>query len=272
MEINMHGAFKVLASTATIGLSLTVGQAAAEAPLPPRVHFVATPASQLHLGMTADEVIRVIGKSAREKDFAIGTSQIRKFELADAIRGQVILSDGKVTRVTLDVFRMEKDALSSSLRKAWPGLADSAVRRVLGEPTDVLHHTFFGINVDQWVFARAGEADVSVFFRDGRVVARLVGRDVPQDLFRVDLPSQTGLENEGPLLSPRVGMMASDIAKLCGPVKFRVDYVVNGQGASRVIFEPRSKGTFVGVIFVDGIATELENFGRLPDDPAFQGQ
>ena len=134
------------------------------------------------------------------------------------------------------------------------------------------HHTFFGINVKQWVFERAGEADVSVLLRDGRVVARIAGRDVPQDLFRVDLPSQAGPESEGPLLSPHVGMMASDIAKLCGRVKFRVDYVVNGQGASRVVFEPRSKGTFVGVTFVDGIATELENLGRLPDDPAFQGQ
>jgi hypothetical protein len=271
MEANMHRTFKLLAPTAIIGFSLTVGQAA-EAPLPPRVNFVATPASQLHLGMTADEVIRVMGKSARDADSAIGTPQIRKFELADAIRGQVILRDGKVTRVTLDVFRIEQDAPSSSLRKAWPGLADSAVRRVLGEPIDVLHHTFFGINVDQWVYARAGEADVSVFLRNGRVVARMVGRDVPQDLFRVDLPSQTGPESEGPLLSPRVGMMASDIARLCGPVKFRADYVINGQGASRVVFEPRDKGTFVGVTFVDGIATEIENLGRLPDDPTFQGQ
>jgi len=271
MKISMHRTFKLLAPTAIIGLWLTVGQAAA-APLPPRVNFVATPASRLHLGMTADEVIRVMGKSARQTDFAIGTTQIRKFELADAIHGQVILRDGKVTRVTLDVFRMEKDALSSSLRKAWPGLADSAVRRVLGEPTDVLHHTFYGINVDQWVFADAGEADVSVFLRDGRVVARMIGRDIPQDLFRVDLPSKAGPESGGPLLSPRVGMMAGDIAKLCRPVKFRVDYVVNGQGASRVVFEPRGKAAFVGVTFVDGIATELEDLGRLPDDPAFQGQ
>src|SRR5262249_59430182 len=103
----MHRTFKLLAPTAIIGLWLTVGQAAA-APLPPRVNFVATPASQLHLGMTADEVIRVMGKSARQTDFAIGTTQIRKFELADAFRGQVILRDGKVTRVTLDVFRDRK--------------------------------------------------------------------------------------------------------------------------------------------------------------------
>ena len=35
-------------------------------------------------------------------------------------------------------------------------MAASAVRRVLGEPADVLHHTLFGINVDQWVYSRAG--------------------------------------------------------------------------------------------------------------------
>ena len=44
MEVNMHRTFNLLAPTAIIGLSLAVGQAA-EAPLPPRVNFVATPAS-----------------------------------------------------------------------------------------------------------------------------------------------------------------------------------------------------------------------------------
>ena len=152
------------------------------------------------------------------------------------------------------------------------GLADMAVRRVLGEPADVVHHTFFGINVDQWVFARAGEADVSVFFRDGRVVARGVGRDVPANLFRVDLPSPPEPGSEGPMSTPRLGMVAGDIAKLYGPVKYRVDYIVNGQSASRVVFEPRGKGTFARVTFVDGVATQLEDLGRLPDDPVFQGR
>jgi hypothetical protein len=136
----------------------------------------------------------------------------------------------------------------------------------------VLHHTFFGVNVDQWVFARAGEADVSVFFRDSRVVARAVGRDIPEGLFRADLPSEPNSESEGPIPTPRLGMTASEIAELYGPVKFRVDYVVNGQTASRVVFEPRGTGTFAGVTFVDGVATGLEDLGRLPDDPVFQGR
>ena len=135
-----------------------------------------------------------------------------------------------------------------------------------------LSHGFFGINVDQWVFARPGEAEVSVFLRDGRIVARAVGRDVPQDLFRVDLPSPPKPESEGRTPTPRLGMMASDIATLYGPVKYRVDYVVNGQAASRVVFELRGKGTFAGITFVDGVATGLEDLGRFPDDPIFQGR
>ncbi|MGY8664214.1 NAD(P)/FAD-dependent oxidoreductase [Bradyrhizobium sp. UFLA05-109] len=266
---------RVVVSAAAFALSLPSAQAAerVNVPAPPHVGFLATPASKLYLGMPAGDALRALGEPAKDRDFATGgTTKTRKLELSGSIRGQVVLSDGKVSRVTLDPFGVETDALPSSLRKAWPGLADSAVRRALGEPADVLHHTFFGVNVDQWVFTRAGEADVSVFFRDSRVVARAVGRDIPEGLFRADLPSEPNAESEGPMPTPRLGMTASEIAELYGPVKFRVDYVVNGQPASRVVFEPRGTGTFAGVTFVDGVATELEDLGRLLDDPVCQGR
>src|SRR5215475_4174637 len=135
----MNRTFKMLASAAIIiCLSLTAAHAA-EVPLAPPVSFVRTPASQLHLGMTADDVIGVMGQAASETDVTIGATQIRKLEFTDAIPAQVILSDGKVTRVTLDVCGMEKDTLPSFIRQAWPGLASSAVRRALGEPAAVFH-------------------------------------------------------------------------------------------------------------------------------------
>ena len=102
----------MLASAAIIGLSLTAGHAA-EVPLPPQVNFVATPANQLRLGMTGDEVVRVMGKAAKETDFAIGSARIRKLEFTDEIPGQVILSNGKLSHVTLDPFRMQEAALPS---------------------------------------------------------------------------------------------------------------------------------------------------------------
>ena len=119
---------------------------------------------------------------------------------------------------------------------------------------------------------RAGEADVSVFFRDGRLLARTVGRDVPANLFRVALPSPPVAESEGPIPAPRLGMTAEEIKEFYGPVKYRVDYVINGQPASRVVFETPDKVTFAGVTFVDGVAIGIEDLGGMPNDPTFQGR
>jgi hypothetical protein len=68
-------------------------------------------------------------------------------------------------------------------------------------------------------------------------------------------------------------MTAGDVKALYGAVKFQIDYVFNGQPASRVVFEPpRGKGTLAGVTFVNGVVTGFEDLGRLPDDPSFQGR
>ena len=115
----------------------------------------------------------------------------------------------------------------------------------------MLHHTFFGVNVEQWVFARWLSRCQRVLegwprrCQDGRTGCS--ARPLPRRLAVTDRARE-----RGPAAFATPGMMASDIAKLCGPVKFRTGYVVNGQAASRVVFEPRSKGTFVGVTFVDG--------------------
>jgi hypothetical protein len=176
-----------------------------------------------------------------------------------------------VSRVTLDAFPTEMDAVPSSIRQAWPGLASSAVRRAIGEPAAVLHHTFFGIEVDQWIYSSAGD-DVSVFVRADRVIAKTVGRDVPADLFQIDLPSPPQAESEDPMREPRVGMTAREVRELTGPLNFRVDYVLNGQSASREVYESRSNETFVAVTFVDGVMTEFEDLGWMPDDTSFQGR
>jgi hypothetical protein len=269
MELKMNKTFAILASAAATALSIAAGHAA-DAPLPPRVNFVTTPASQLQLGMTAQDAINIMGKAARETDATVGTTHISKLRFADAIPGQVVLSDGKVSRVTLDPFRMEKDAFPSFIRPAWPGMASSVVRRALGEPASVLHRQFFGIAVDQWIFSRAGDTHVSVFFRNDRVIAKAAGRGVPSDLFRVDLPSPPLAEGEGPMRGPRVGMTAREIGALYGVARFRVEYVSNGQPSSREVYKV-GKGAFVGLTFVDGIVTELETLGGMPDEASFQG-
>jgi hypothetical protein len=99
--------------------------------------------------MTAQDVKRVMGEAAKEKDFVAEGIAISRLEFSGAIPSKVILADGKVSSVTLDAFQADKGDLPAFSQKAWPGMAGSAVRHMLGEPTETLHHTFFGISVDQ---------------------------------------------------------------------------------------------------------------------------
>jgi hypothetical protein len=116
--------------------------------------------------------------------------------------------------------------------------------------------------VDQLVFARAGETEVGVFLRDDRVIAKALSRTVPINIFRFDLPSPLLAQREVSMTTPHVGMRASDIEELYGTIKFRVDYVFNGQPASRVIFEPVRSRTYAGVTLVDGVVTESKTWDR----------
>ena len=270
----MNWTLTTLAAASAIGLSIMAGRASdgVKAPMPPKVDFSATPASQLYLGMTAQEVSRILGEPLRETVVVAEGTSVRRLEFSGAIPAKVILTDGEVSHVTLDAFQVDKGDVPAFGRKAWPGMSESVVRRVLGAPTSILHQTLFGINVDQWVFSRDNEPTISIFFREDRVVAKTIGRDVPSDLFRINLPSPPQAESERPIPTPRVGMTASEVAAFYGAEEFRIDYVFNGQSASRVVFETRGKDAFASFTFVDGVVTEFEDLGRLPDDASFQGR
>ena len=71
--------------------------------------------------------------------------------------------------------------------------------------------------------------------------------------------------------APHLGMTARDIEEIYGAAKFRVDYVFNGQPASRVVFETAAKATWISFTFVHGVVTGFEDLGWLPDG-SFQGR
>jgi hypothetical protein len=153
-------AARVALSAAAFALSISSasGSEPINPPAAPHVAFLATPASGLYPGMTAQEVTRVMGEAAKEKHFVAGGIESVRLEFPGAIPTEATLSDGKVVSVTIDVFRTDKGDLPVFSRKAWPGMASSAVRHMLGEPAEILHHTFDGVDVDQWMYSRAGEA------------------------------------------------------------------------------------------------------------------
>lgn len=265
----MKRTFATIAAAAAVSLSIAASHAS-EITSPPTVDHVATPARQLELGMTAQQVLRIMGEPAKTTAFSTDGAEQCKLEFAGAVPTEITLADGKMSGVKLDVFRPDKTDLPAFGRAAWPGLAESAVRRALGEPIEIHHHNLFGVNVDQWVFVHAGQSDLSVFFRAKRVIARAIGREVPNDLFRVELPSPP--KAEGGMLAPHLGMTTSDIGELYDAPHYHDDYVFNGQPSLHAVYKVGETGTFTALTFVDGVVTELEDLGRMPDDPSFQGR
>jgi len=249
-----------------VSMSLAAAAGQSDEPTPPHVDFAAIPADQLRLGMTELDVIRIMGEPAKVRDCVAGGIDKRRLEYQGSIPGKVTLSAGKTTGVALDVFGMEKGDLPSFSRKAWPGMASAAVRQALGAPSEIGHYGFFGIKLDQWVYDRPGEEEVSLFFADDRVVAKAAGRRVPQNIFEVRLPARSGPANTTALAGPSIGMTIDDVRKFFGGVKLRVDYVLNGQSASRMIIETRAKGSLVAFTFVDNRLIAFEDLGALPDE------
>ena len=265
----MKRTFATIAAAAAVGLSIASSHAS-DITSPPSVDHIATPARQLDLGMTVGEALRIMGEPTKTTVFSMDGREQCELEFAGVVPTKIILADGKISSIRLDVFRPDKTGLPPFGRAAWPGLAESAVRQVLGVPSEIHNLNLFGINVDQWVFVREGQADLSVFFRAGRVIARAVGREVPGDLFRVELPLPP--KAEGGKLAPRLGMTTSDMEALYGAPHYRVDYVFNGRPSLHVVYKVRDSGTFTAVTFVDSVVTELENLGTVPNNPVFQGR
>jgi hypothetical protein len=145
--------------------------------------------------------------------------------------------------------------------------------RLLGTPHEVRNQEFFDIKVDQLIFRRDGEPDVSLFFVADRLVAKRPGQNIPVDIFRANLPSPSDATGEDAIEgSIHVGMKASDVKALYGTARLEVAYRFNGQAAEHAIYQTQPGGSFVSLTFVDDIVTEFADIGRLPDDDIFAGR
>lgn len=256
----------VIAVLFDTSMSFVAAAGQIDTPRPPHVDITTIPAGQLHLGMTEQDVTRIMGEPAKVTDYVAGGIDKRRLEYQGQIPGTVILSAGKTTGIALDVFRIEKGDLPSFSRRAWPGMASAATRQALGEPSEILHHAFYGTKLDQWVYDRPGQGQVSLFFADDRMIAKAVGRGVPQDIFEVHLPARPEPTGTTAPAGPSIGMTMSDVRKLYGDQKLRVDHVLNSRDASRMIIETRAKGSFHTFTFVGDRLVGFEDLGPLSDD------
>jgi hypothetical protein len=236
-------------------------------PLPPAVSFAKVPVSRLHLGMTAAEVTAIMGNAANATSWAdAGGIPYSWLTFQEApIAAKVTLKAGKVSSIALDAFKTGADDLPEYSRRAWPGMRIAAVRFALGAPNEVRQHRLSGIKLEQLIFRHAGDPDVSVFIVADRVIAKTIGREIPSGIFRLVLPLPPDQKSGRVFRFAQLGMPATCVSPLYGREKLHVDYTLNGRSAAHVIYAARGGHELTSVTFVEGVLTEIEDLGALPE-------
>jgi len=152
-----------------------VEAAGSEAILPPLVDHLGVRATLLYSGMPATDVERILGTPARADTADSEGSSIRVLKYpAEPIGTTVTITDAKLTGVALDIAGIDDRALPTFSRAAWLGMSRAAVLQMLGTPAEDHLRDGYGMTVEQMIFKRPCEPDVSVFLIDGRVAAGTV--------------------------------------------------------------------------------------------------
>lgn len=226
---------------------------------PPGVDHTGIRASALHWGMAAAEATRIMGTPSDVNAYTSEDVNVRVLDFSDElIPTKVTIVNETVSGVALDVARIDDRSLPSFSQAAWLGMSRAAVSKVLGTAKGELRHHFFNVALDQLIFERPGQPDVSVYLMDDRVIAKKVGRAVPDDILRVVLPSlhdQTAEEVNEQLV--RIGMTATQVRALYGAPKVLVNSTFKGQPVEYAIFETKAAKSFGRFTFIGGVLTEF---------------
>jgi len=226
---------------------------------PPGVDHIGVRASALHRGMTAAEVALIMGTPSGVDSYTSEDVNVRVLDFLDElIPTKVTIVNETVSGVALDVARIDDRTLPPFSRAAWLGMRRTGVLKVVGTAKEELRHHFFNVELDQLIFERPGQPDVSVYLIDDRVVAKNVGRALPADILRVFLPSlndETAEEENEQFV--RIGMTAIQVRALYGAPKVLVNATFKGQPVEYAVFETSAAKSFGRFTFIGGVLTEF---------------
>src|SRR5262249_50963042 len=183
----------------------------------------------------------------------------------EPIATKVTISDGKVSRVALDIAGVDERAMPAYTGPAWLGMHRAAVLRMLGTPVTDRLHDGFGMTIEHMVFERPGQPDASIFLIGQRVVTKRVGRSLPPALFVLALPrpvDPTDAETDArgdarDNRQTRIGMTACEVRDLFGEPKLSSLSSFKGRPAEYAVFETSRDGAFARFTFVNGTLVEF---------------
>ena len=226
---------------------------------PPGVEHAGIRASALHWGMAAAEATRIMGTPSDVNAYTSEDVNVRVLDFSDElIPTKVTIVNETVSGVALDVARIDDRTLPSFSQAAWLGMSRATVLKALGTAKGELRHRFFNVALDQLIFVRPGQPEVSVYLLDDRVIAKKVGRALPDDILRVVLPSPRDemAEDESEHVV-RVGMTAAQVRALYGAPQFAVSSTFKGQPAEYAVFETGAAKSLGHFTFINGVLTQF---------------
>jgi hypothetical protein len=248
-------------------------------PLAPPIDYVRVRATLLHWGMSAADITRAMA-ALPQVDAADdeGTVHVLRYP-TEAITTTVTITDGKLSGVALDVAGVEDPALPNFTRAAWLAMNRTAVLQRLGMPAESHLRDCDEMNVEQMIFERPGEPDVSIFLIDGRLAAKKVGRSFPIDILSFALPLLMPAEDEGGEIAARskmhlvaVGMKETELRAQFGEPKLRVPYTFRGHSAEHTIYETSPGKSFGSFTLIDGVVVDFADGGNMSLNQVLDGR
>jgi hypothetical protein len=211
--------------------------------------------SLLHAGAEAADVERVLGRPTTTTVIEGSPGGRRVLVYAEApVRTQVLLSDGRVTAIALDLSHIDITLLPAHARMVKPMMMRAGVLALLGRPNADERWTVSGLAIEQMMFARAGQADFSVFLADGLVVDVRPGVERPANILQVVLPAAIPDVSIGSDL--RIGLNPNQAVPLLGPTAWAATTsTFKGQAVLHATHLARDGHRLVSVTFTGGTLT-----------------
>jgi hypothetical protein len=211
--------------------------------------------SLLRAGAEAADVERVLGRPTTTTVIEDSPGGRRVLVYAEApVRTQVLLTDGRVTAIALDLPHIDITLLPAPARMVKPMMMRAGVLALLGRPNADERWTVSGRAIEQMKFARADHADFSVFLADGLVVDVRPGAERPPNILHVVLPAAIPDASVGSDLS--IGLNPNQAARLLGPAAWAATTsTFKGQPVLHATHFERDGHRLVSLTFTGGALT-----------------
>jgi hypothetical protein len=208
----------------------------------------------LHAGSTDLDVQRVLGQPTLATELSsLEDRDVALLYADEPVRTHLVLQDGKVTSIGLDVVYIDPRPLPERARVIKATMTRDGVIILLGVPVEEHQWAEDGHDVDQMTFCHTGEPEFTVFLVDNLVVDARLGHDKPTGLLSMMLPEPISDASVGSQLT--IGMSPAQASPLLGPVESTISFALKGQPVEYVSYRERDGNSLVTATFIGGVLT-----------------